>query len=301
MGNGRAPVQTSVGHHPSRSINIKARLARDLPWIGAAGVTLSTVATAVLSRFGWDSHAYWLAAPRTTYTTGPATDDAYLYSPAFAEAIRPLTLLPWPYFAAVWSTLAGVVLALLLRPLGWRRALPLWLCCSIEVVSGNVYWLFALVAAYGLRFPALWAVPALTKITPAVGLVWFLLRREWRNLAIALAATLLIAGLSYCWEPEDWHSWFLFLGAHGGQSTTSLGALSLPPVVRIPAAAVLVGWGALTERPWTLPAGMVLAAPVFGIGGLVVLAALPVLQRGASTSIPEATRGAKSREAQRDT
>ena len=275
-----APV---TAQRRSGGIDVKQRLLRDLPWIGAVGVTVSTVGIALLTRFGWDSHAYWAAAARTTYTTGPATEDAYLYSPAFAQAIRPLAMLPWPVFAVIWAMLAGVVLALLLRPLGWRRALPLWLCCSIEMVSGNVYWLFALVAAYGLRFPGLWAIPALTKVTPAVGLVWFLVRREWRNLFIAVAATVLVVGLS-CWmDPQAWRNWLTFLATHSGESTTSVGGVSLPPVVRIPAAVVLVGWGAWTDRRWAVPVGMILAAPVFGIGGLVVLAALPVLRRSAKT------------------
>lgn len=262
-----------------RQVNVKERLRHDLPWLGAFVVTGMSLFAVVVFRFGWDSHAYWLAARGTMYSTGPNTSDAYLYSPAFAQAIRPLALLPWPVFAAVWSASAGMAFALLLRPLGWRLALPLWLCCSLEIVSGNVFWLFAVVAAFGLRRPALWAIPALTKITPAVGLVWFLVRREWRNLAIAVGATVLAAGLSYGWEPQAWRDWFMFLTAHASQATSQVGGLSLPPMVRVPLAIVLVGWGATKDKRWTIPAGMILAAPVAGVAGFVVLAALPYLER----------------------
>jgi Glycosyltransferase family 87 len=260
-----------------RQVNVTERLRHDLPWIGAFVITGIALRAAAVNGFGWDSHAYWLAARGTMYSTGPNTSDAYLYSPAFAQVIRPLALLPWPVFAAVWSTAAGVALALLLRPLGCMRALPLWLCCSLEIVSGNVFWLFAVVAAFGLRRPALWAIPALTKITPTVGMVWFLVRREWWNLTIAVGATALVGALSYGLEPQAWRDWFAFLMAHVGQSGSQVGGLSLPPLVRVPLAIGLVGWGALKGRRWTIPAGMIVAAPVSGVGGFVVLAALPYL------------------------
>ncbi len=40
--------------------------------------------------------------------------------------------------------------------------------------------------ALGFRYPATWAFVLLAKVTPGIGLLWFLVRREWRNLAIAL-------------------------------------------------------------------------------------------------------------------
>jgi hypothetical protein len=47
---------------------------------------------------GYDSHAYWLTRRGSRYLAAPGRHDAYLYSPAFAQVIRPLTLLPWPVF-----------------------------------------------------------------------------------------------------------------------------------------------------------------------------------------------------------
>ena len=43
-----------------------------------------------------------------------------------------------------------------------------------SVALGQLDLLFALVTIVGLRWPAAWALPILTKVTPGVGLIWFL-------------------------------------------------------------------------------------------------------------------------------
>jgi hypothetical protein len=260
-----------------QQIDVRARLLTDLPWLCGIGIAGYAAAIVANDGIGYDCHAYWLAARGDLYTTAPNTSGAYLYSPAFAQAIWPLAQLPWPAFCTVWLAMAGIVIALLLRPLGWRRAVPLWLCCTPEIVNGNVFWLFAVVAAFGLRRPWLWLVPALTKITPALGPVWFLVRREWRQLGISVLATLAVAGVSFAIDPTAWYAWFEFLRSHLGETTMQVGGLFVPPVVRIPLAVLLVAWGAWRDRRWVLPVAMVLANPVFGSAALAVLAGLPIL------------------------
>ena len=49
--------------------------------------------------------------------------------------------------------------------------------------------------------------------------------------------------------------------------------------LRLPAAALLVTWGALTNRRWTVPAAATLALPVPWFSGLAILACLPALNR----------------------
>ena len=56
----------------------------------------------------------------------------------------------------------------------------------------------------GMRWPAAWAFILLTKISPGVGLLWFAVRREWRNLAIALGVTSAIAAVSFVLAPNLW-------------------------------------------------------------------------------------------------
>ena len=60
-----------------------------------------------------------------------------------------------------------------------------------EINAANIQILLALAVAKGLRHPAAWAIVLLTKVSPGIGLLWFLVRHEWRNLAIALAVTAL--------------------------------------------------------------------------------------------------------------
>ncbi len=111
--------------------------------------------------------------------------DAYFYSPAFAQAIWPLTRLPWQLFAAVWTAVLGV--ALYVATGRWfGLALPL---VAIELAMGNIHILIGLAVAAGFRWPATWAFVLLTKVTPGIGLLWFVVRREWRPLAIALGTT----------------------------------------------------------------------------------------------------------------
>ena len=67
-------------------------------------MAMQIVVNARAGMIGADSHAYWVAArfPGTWYTKPPAYRDAFLYSPAFAQALWPLGQLPWLAFQSVW-------------------------------------------------------------------------------------------------------------------------------------------------------------------------------------------------------
>lgn len=223
---------------------------------------------------GYDSHAYWLTHAGIRYASGPGSHDAYLYSPAFAQAIRPLTLLPWPAFALLWSLCAATAYIWLLRAVDrpWRFAL-LALCAG-DIVYGNVWWLFAIVVTFGLRRPALWVFPLLLKVTPAVGLIWFAVRREWRNLFVALSLAVSVVAVSVALAPHAWVAWFTLL-----RSPHSLGAVDavVPPPVRLVAAFALTVWAARGDRSGLLPVALWLAAPVFSINGIAILVTIPRL------------------------
>ena len=60
---------------------------------------------------------------------------------------------------------------------------------ALNLVDGNIHLFLAVAIALGFRYPALWSVVLLTKVTPGVGLLWFAVRREWRSLRIALGVT----------------------------------------------------------------------------------------------------------------
>ena len=230
----------------------------------------------VLPRWvGLDGHAYWQAwqGPGGLYAAPPASKDAFLYSPVFAQLIRPLASLPWPTFLAVWMLLQAAVFAWLLRPLPARWFVVAYLACLPEVLEANVNGFYALMVVLGFRWSVGWAFALVTKITPGLGLVWFAARREWRALAAPLLLTAALAVVSYAVWPAAWHEWIAFLGANigsGGDKTAYL----LP---RLVVAAVLVAAGARTERRWTVPLAVALASPVLFLDSFTVLAAVPRL------------------------
>lgn len=77
----------------------------------------------------FDFWAYWSTRFGLDYAAArPGESGAYLYSPAFAHLISPLTALPLPWFGAVWTPTILIVIAPLIdwgadAPAGkWVRA-----------------------------------------------------------------------------------------------------------------------------------------------------------------------------------
>jgi hypothetical protein len=229
-----------------------------------------------------DAHAYWAADPAAPYgQTHPSTFDAYFYAPVFTQLLGPLHALPWPIFAALWTTLIVVALAAVSG-----RWLPLVLVLppvAIEVAMGNIHILIAAAIVVGFRWPAAWSFVLLTKVTPGIGLIWFAARREWRSLAAALAATAAVAAISFAYAPDLWREWIRVLSAASGGPAAGY---SVPPLVlRVIAAAGIVAWGGATDRRWTVPVAATIAMPVVWPNSLAVLVALIPLLRGHAAPI----------------
>jgi hypothetical protein len=220
-----------------------------------------------------DAHAYWAAHPPDLYAGAVVGGrDAYLYSPAFAQLIAPLTALPFPAFILIWTALAVAGLLWLVRPLSWAWRVPFLLLATPELVSGNIHVFLAVAIAIGFRYPASWAFVLLTKVTPAVGLLWFALRREWRALALALGTSAAIVAVSFALAPQLWRDWVDVLGANTG--TAGVSELAIPLWLRFPIALLVVAWGALTDRRWTVPVAATLAVPAFYLHTLTMLLAI---------------------------
>ena len=245
---------------------------------------------------GADSHAYWAAArnPDTWYTVAPQHWDAYLYSPAFAQALMPLGQLPWPVFQSLWAVAQSVTLLWLLSPLGWWRGLTACLFITPELLLGNVYIFFAaaLVTALG-RAPGALALPLLTKVVPGTVGLWFLVRRDWRGAAWVAGTTLLLVGISAAAAPDAWLDWLHFLSV----SAQERGPLES---LRLAAALLTIVYAARSGRAWLLAPALVLACPVWGggYGPLAVLASMPrllpltpALRRGQTASRAVSGRG----------
>ena len=133
---------------------------------------------------------------------------------------------------------------------------------AVELTGGNIHLLLAAAIVAGFRWPAAWSFVLLTKVTPGIGLLWFAVRREWRPLMIALGATAAIAGLTFIIVP-------------GARPYVLPQLIPLP--VRVAAAAVLVTWGARSNRRWVLPVAALVALPGPWMASWSLLVAIPVL------------------------
>lgn len=228
---------------------------------------------------GFDSFAYWNVNAFHPYEAALGTVGSFTYSPAFALAVSPAHLLPFALFFVLWDSFLIVNLTHLTRrmTLVWLLFLPV----PLELFHGNVHILLATVCVLGFDYPALWSIGILTKVTPGVSLLWFVVRREWRSLAWALGATAAISAVSFAVAPGAWFDWVKFLGtsqAAGAGSNDWYDFLVPPLWLRLVAAAVLVVWGARTNRRWVVPVATALAMPVFWVTTPAVLVAIPRLR-----------------------
>jgi hypothetical protein len=226
-----------------------------------------------------DMHTYWATGAGFSYAqSNPYVIGAYLYAPAFAQALYPLTLLPWPVFAAVWTAAIAVAYVWLVG----RWAFPILLvtaAVALELYLGQIDVFIAAAVVIGFRYPAVWAFPLLTKVAPGIGLLWFVVRREWRNLAIALAATVAIAAVSALLAPQLWHDWYDLLRRSITDRQTVEGSyLAIPVWFRLPFAIGIIAWGAHTNRHWTVPIGILLAMPILWINVITLLIAVVPLR-----------------------
>jgi hypothetical protein len=227
---------------------------------------------------GHDARPYWTALFDNPYATSRVGDhDAYLYSPAFLELIAPLRALPWQLFLASWAIVMMLAALYLVGPVLFG---PVLLLVLPELLGGNITLLLALVVVLGFRWPGVWSFALLTKVTPGIGLLWFAVRREWRQLAIALGFTLAVVVVSLVFAPIAlWRDWIDELAGNANSPITS-GSLPISLVARLPFAVLVIVWGAWTNRRWALPIGCLLALPVIWYGSLTLLVAVIPLAAG---------------------
>ena len=227
---------------------------------------------------GQDAYCYWFPSLDDPYARSDWTDPiAYVYSPAFLQVLQPIRVLPWQAFMAIWT---GILLAAVFLLTG-RKWFTIGVVLSLmELAGGNIHLLLAAAMVLGFRWPATWALVLLTKITPGIGLLWFVVRGEWRQLAIALGATALIVAVSFVTLPDAWFEWGEVLSRIAGRDGT-WAAVPIPFLVRLPFAVALVVWGAHTNRRWTVPVAGMLALPALWYGGLAMLLAVIALREPA--------------------
>ena len=258
-----------------------ARLGWYAAWLIAAPFAVFGTWYALQVGLGYDSHAYWSAVQDMDhlYDTPALSRDAYLYSPLFAQVIRPLGLLPWPLFGILWSSTSAALFVWLLRPLPMRWFVPSLVATVPEVLTGNIYALMASALVLGATRGPPWLLLGLTKVTPGlVGVVWLAVRRRWRPLAFGLGVGVLLVGVSVLANPTAWQQWvdLLSTGSNPADAGRGLPWLTLS---WLGAALVVTGFAAATGRAWLLPVATIIASPTFGPNTLTLLAAVPRLSR----------------------
>jgi hypothetical protein len=239
--------------------------------------------------FGFDAYAYWSVNLADPYSRTAGALGAFTYSPVIARLFAPFGMLLFWQFLLLWDgLLVGTAVWLGLGSARSLLAVFAFPAVALELYHGNVHLLMAAAIWLGFRFPAAWAFVLLTKVTPGVGLVWFAVRREWRSLAIALGVTAVLVALSFVIDGRLWESWLRdSLEATAGGSPLDQFSIPVPLWIRAPAALVLVAWGGLTDRRWTVPVGATLALPVLWPSGFAVLAALwPILRERRQNATP---------------
>lgn len=194
----------------------------------------------------------------------------FAYSPPIALILAPFHALPWLAFVSLWYTVLFAAVAWL----GRRSFLAVLAFppVAIDLYHGNIHLLLAVAIALGFRYPAAWSAVLLTKVTPGIGLLWFAVRREWRSLGIALGVTGAIVAVTFVVMPSQWQEWVAMLASSAG-TPPPWPALPIPLLLRLPVAALIVTWGALTNRRWTVPLSAALAVPALWPGSFAIMAA----------------------------
>ena len=237
----------------------------------------------------YDAFAYWEAAREADPYARPVLGApvAYYYSPVFLQVFGPLLALSFPVFLALWYVLSAGSLVAVAR--AW---LPLAIVVGfvpLEILRGNIETMMALALVAGFRWPAAWAFILLTKVTPGVGLLYFVGRRGWRSLLIAIGATAGIVAVSFLIAPSQWVAWVSSLIANTGVNI-DWPYFPVPLLVRLPIAAVLALLAGVRNWRWLVPVAATLAMPALWPVNLTLLVAIfPLLPK--RQSVPSSNEG----------
>jgi len=224
-----------------------------------------------------DSRTYW-SAPLDNPYPGPQVGlpGAYLYSPVFLQVLTPLRMLPWEAFHALWMAVGIGSLIFMVGPIWAAVAFSALPFVFRDVFVGNIHLMLGAAIVVGLTYPAAWAFPALTKVTPGVGLLWYAGRRQWGELLIGLGVTGALSGISFALAPGLWMAWIERLSSDTGTAGDTYVAIT---VGRTLVAAAIVVYAGARAKAWLVPIAVVLALPILWPDSLaILLACFPLLR-----------------------
>ncbi len=206
----------------------------------------------------YDVHAYWAVDPFAPYAhQGVGVGDAFQYPPPAAWIGALLHLLPFAAAALVWRLAQlGVIMA----AAGPFAVLTLFAYPVVsELNLGNVNLFIGFAVAAGFRWPAAWALVLLTKPTAAVGLLYFVVRRDWRSLRVAIGVAVAVSAVSFALTPGAWIDYARYMLSNPAPSVQGWPGLWM----RLPVAVVVAVVGGVRGWRWAAVVAAWLALPVW--------------------------------------
>lgn len=223
-----------------------------------------------LQTFGHDAFAYWNVSLPEPYAIPWLELGSFNYAPPVAIVFDWFSVVDRWVFSFLWLMLvAGSIVWI-----GWH---PLWILAAFafppvatELYGLNIHVLLPVAILLGFRHPWTWSFVLLTKPSAGVGLLWFVVRREWRELFTALGVTALLCAASFVYLPSLWFDWVDAIVSNLGTPAPG-NAVDVPLWLRLAVAAVIVVWGARSDRRWTVVVASMIALPALWFGAFAML------------------------------
>jgi hypothetical protein len=243
-------------------------------WLSIASLVLLVIlfAQLMVNQWGTDARGYWSAFDGGLY--GVAWQQrgvpSFVYPPPAALVLWPLTLLPFPVFYAL-LTIASMGALVYLVGLRWAGFVAVLFVPALrDLLNGQIHILIAAALVAGW-----WPFLLLTKITPGIGMVGCLLRREWRVAWVSLAITsILCIGSVLILGVHAWVDWSNLV-RNGLTMTDKTGSVPIPLLYRLPVALAVALLAARWR--WLMPVAVLLALPAIWLGSPAILLAIPRL------------------------
>ena len=230
---------------------------------------------------GFDFYAYWSVDPHDPYRITDGLG-AFHYAPPVIWLAEPFRLVPFDVGYVIWTALMVALLIWMTR--SWALAWCAFPPVAAELFHGNIDLLLAAALVAGFRVPAAWVLLPITKITTGVNLLWPLLRRDGRALAIVALTAAIVVGASVALQGVDvWRAWVEHLQTRLGRPEAGGALIDISLWLRLPLAIAVMAWASVTGRRWLVPFGVVLAMPLLWFHALSALVATQPLWSSAGT------------------
>lgn len=237
---------------PRSNIPVHASVRRILRIAAIVGIGLG-IETTILHLMTdpmADVRAYYDAAARLNagqplymQVTNTNEPGFYRYPPLLAIAFRPLALLPYEVATIIWLAVLLVATGLTFRRLGLREpvlmvagwlALPIMWALTIGQAQALVTFLLALGAPWAVAFAAN------LKLLPALVAVYWIGRREWRQVAKFVGWTAALVMIQLLLEPAGTMAYLGFLSIEQVGQVANISLYAISPVLWAVAVVILL-------------------------------------------------------------